>query len=209
MNCTILSSDKISDQDYLILMIKHHTVTINSSKYIMNNYNDDYMYNYCRRLIDVFSDEITLMTQLLKNIPNIQNERSCNYGNSQLSYKIQELYPTIFNNSKCEESYFGVSDVPLQVSELGNYQVFNNVNVVNNNSNNMNNELKLNKDEYIQYMIDQQYAAITLSQLVLQTTTEPRILVLAQGIILNQEKEIFAIATLKNCTQYNWKNPLY
>lgn len=208
MNCTILSSDKISDQNFLKLMIKHHTVTINISKYIMSTYNDDYMYNHCRRLIDVFTDEITLMTQLLKNIPNIQNEQSCNYGNNQISYKIQDLYPKIFNNLKCEESYFESSIIPLQVTDTGNYEVLNNIGY-SNTSNNINNEYNINKNEYIQYMIDQQNSAIILSKLVLQTTTEPRILILAQGIILNQEKEIFAIATLNNCSKYNWRNQLY
>jgi uncharacterized protein (DUF305 family) len=60
--------------------------------------------------------------------------------------------------------------------------------------------------EYVEHMINHHNSAIDLADLVLSSTNEPRILMLAQNIILNREKEAFLLVNLYNCIKYSWRD---
>ena len=216
MSCKILSNNKISDKDFLELMIKHHNVAINMSKIINVISTDDYILDYARRIIYNQTQEVNLMEHLLRSTPNIQNDNSCIMDKELLTNKIHELYPDIFLNAKCNDSHFndsqikdipfGVVNPPIQLKNNTNYASINNTANVNTEkfANTMDAAAMTDK-EYVDHMVNHHLSGVELAKLVLTSTTEPRILALAQNIILEQEKEMFLLRNLYNCVNYNWR----
>jgi len=51
MTCKVLTKDKISDQEFLELMIKHHNIAVKMSKIIQMNSQDDFILDYARKVI--------------------------------------------------------------------------------------------------------------------------------------------------------------
>ena len=84
-----------------------------------------------------------------------------------------------------------------------NYETIGNVN--NQNHNKMNHNLKLTEKEYVDHMVAHHKSGLDLAKLLLKSTKEPRLLLLAQTIILDQEKEMFQLNFLYNCIKYNWR----
>jgi uncharacterized protein (DUF305 family) len=204
MSCKILSKDSISDRDFLELMIKHHNVAIKMSQLIQMNSNDDYILNYARRVIYNQTMEVNLMERLLKTIPNVQNEKSCNCGNSLISTKVDELYPGIFSNAKCDNTHFeNFGNTPVQITDASNYELLNNIETFAEVK--MKDQHKLTDKEYVDHMLSHHKSGVELAKLVIKSTKEPKILMLAEDIVLSQEKEMFEIVHLYNCIKYTWR----
>ena len=119
----ILSNDKISDIEFLELLIKHHIILINKSQIVMMTSKDDFIIDFARRTIYNNTNDIMLMERLQKNIPNIQNEKLCNCENSVLSAKLNQLYPNIFDNIKYNESHVDIlKKSPIQLEEKSQFE---------------------------------------------------------------------------------------
>jgi uncharacterized protein (DUF305 family) len=208
MSCKILSKDKISDNEFLNLMIKHHNVAIKMSKLIQMNSYDDFILDYARKVIYNQSEEVILMERFLKSIPNIQSDKSCNCGNTLIGTKIEKLYPGIFSNAKCDNSHFeDLGNIPLQLRMESKYETINNQNNDNMDySHNKMNHNNLTEREYVDHMVAHHKSGVELAKLLVKSTKEPRLLLLAQTIILDQEKEMFQLNYLYNCIKYNWRN---
>ena len=191
MFCEKISQNYISDNDFLDLMIKHHNVAIKISKLILINSKDDVILSYARKVIYNQSNEVFLMEKLIKTIPNIQNFTDKNINNS-LSYNIDKIYPNIFSNYKCNNSHFE-NNIQLQFENVGKpketFTLLHN----------------FNDKQYVDHMVAHHKSGIELSKLVIKSTKEPKILMLAQNIILDQEKEMFELVNLYKCIQYNWR----
>lgn len=211
MSCKILANDKISDKDFLELMIKHHNIAVKMSQIIMMTSEDDFIIDFARRTIFNQSNEVTFMEKISeKNIPNMQNEKSCNCGNSVISAQIEKIYPNIFANLKCKEAHFhDFTTTPVQLLETSSFESFESTNMKSHESvhiaqSNIN-KVKMSDQEYINHMMDHHKSGIDLAKLVIKSTKEPKILHLAQTMIFDQEKELFMINNLYGCIKYNWR----
>jgi uncharacterized protein (DUF305 family) len=204
MSCKVLSKDKISDKEFLELMIKHHNIAIKMSKLIQMNSKDDFILDYARKVIFNQSEEVILMERFLKSVPNIQTEKTPNINYSLISAKIEKLYPGIFSNIKCDDSHFeDVGNEPLQLRTESKYETISSVN--NKKHKKMNHNNILTEEEYVDHMVAHHKSGVDLAKLLLKSTKEPRLLLLAQTIILDQEKEMFQLNYLYNCIKYNWR----
>jgi len=206
MSCETLSQSYISDNKFLELMIKHHNIAIKMSQLIQMNSSDDYILNYARRVIYNQTMEVKLMEKLLKTMPNVQNVKSNRCGNDLLSTKLSKLYPGVFTNLKCDNSHFeNIGSKPIQLNVEPIYELVEPEKQVEEfTENELNENHKMSNQEYIDHMVAHHNSGVELSKLVLKSTTEPKILALAQNIVLDQEKEMFEISYLYNCIKYNW-----
>lgn len=206
MSCKILSNDKISDKEFLELMIKHHNVAIKMSKLILMNSTDDFILDYARKLVFNQGEEVIFMERLLKSVPNIQNDKSDKCGNRLVSAQLDKLYPGIFSNIKCDNTHFeSFGNVPLQMRIESDFETVGNYQIETFAESKMNHGSKLTDTEYADHMISHHKSGIDLAKLLLKSTNEPRLLLLAQTIILDQEKEMFQLNYLHNCIKYNWR----
>lgn len=203
MSCKVLSKEKISDKEFLELMIKHHNIAIKMSKFIQMNSQDDFILDYARKVIYNQGEEVILMERFLKSIPNVQTEKSCNCANTLITTQIEKSYPGIFSNIKCDDSHFeDMGNVPLQLRMESEYETISNV---NHTDNKMKHNVILSEKEYVDHMVAHHKSGLDLAKLLLKSTKEPRLLILAQTIILDQEKEMFQLKNLYSCTKYNWR----
>lgn len=203
MSCKILEQDKISDKEFLELMIKHHNIAIKMSEMILLVTQDDIIHDFARKTIFNQSGEVHLMEKLLKDIPNIQNKKSCNCGNRIISAKFEELYPGIFSNIKCQEYHFEkFTNISLQLKDSQNFVYLENFLDVKDEKKE---EMKMTDEEYVNHMKEHHKSGVDLAKLVIKSTQEPKILNLAQNIIFEQEKEMFALSNLYKCVKYNWR----
>ena len=207
MSCKILSKDKITDKEFLELMIKHHAVAVKMSQIVMMTSPDDFIVDFARKTVYNQSNEINLMEKLSKNIPNMQNEKSCSCGNSVITSHIENTYPTIFANLKCKETHFdNFTTTPIQLSEAPLFEYVNTSSLESNHINLSDIEkLKMSDQEFINNMMEHHKSGIDLAKLVIRSTKEPKILIFAQTMLLDQEKELFMINNLYGCLKYNWR----
>ena len=231
MSCEILTNSKISDKDFLQVMIKHHIEAIDMSRLVLNTTENDNIQDYARRSIFNQENEIHLMERLSKNIPNLQGDKglkTCNCGNKILTNNIDYGYPNIFSNValSCNPDTFASLITPNS-----NYKLVDTNStptptttpyaaaIISTSTNEPTSTSMptfaptfaptymptLIDTDYINHMVSHHKTGIELSKLVMRTTTEPKILNLAQTIVLEQEKEMFILINLNNCTKYDWR----
>lgn len=207
MSCKILSNDKITDKEFLELMSKHHKVAVKMSQLVQMTSSDDFIIDFARRTVFNQSNEINLMEKLLVNIPNLQNEKSCNCGNSVISAQLEKAYPNIFSNLKCNETHFEhFTNTSVQLSEAPKFETIGNSQSQDKKFDlNAINTLKISDNEYITHMMEHHKSGIDLAKLAIKSTKEPKILMLAQTMILDQEKDIFMLKNLTGCLNNNWR----
>jgi hypothetical protein len=99
-----------------------------------------------------------------------------NTTNEPLMNNFKSDYPFIFQNLKCDESHFNI-----------NYH-------------------NMNDSEYVKHMIAHHNTALELSKLIIISTKNHQILVLAQIISLDQSKEIFELYFLEKSLNNHWRN---
>lgn len=208
MSCKILSNDKITDKEFLELMIKHHNVAVKMSQLVMMTSADDFIIDFARRTVFNQSNEVSLMEKLLVKMPNLQNEKSCNCGNSVISAQLEKAYPNIFTNLKCNEDHFEhFTNTPVQLSESPKFETIGHSAHAESKPGDSSeiSTHKISDQEYITHMMEHHKSGIDLAKLAVKSTKEPKILMLAQTIILDQEKEIFMLKNLTGCLNNNWR----
>lgn len=209
MSCKILSQDKISDNEFLEMMIKHHNVAIKMSQLVQMTSKDDFIIDFARRTIFNQSNEVNLMEKLKVQIPNMQNVQSCNCGNSVISAQLEKTYPNIFSNLKCNETHWEhFTNTPIQLGETPGFEIVSKQPLVESTNINLQNVMSksISDKDYVAHMVEHHKSGIDLAKLAVKSTKEPKILVLAQTMILDQEKEIFQIKNLYGCLKYNWRD---
>ena len=206
MSCKILSNDKITDKEFLELMIKHHNVAVKMSQLVMMTSKDDFIIDFARRTVFNQSNEVNLMEKLLVKIPNLQNEKSCSCGNSVISAQLEKIYPNIFTNLKCNENHFEqFTNTPVQLLEAPKFETVGKLTVESKKSNHEMFDGLSDKD-YVTHMMEHHKSGIDLAKLEIKSTKEPKLIVLAQTMIFDQEKELFMIGNLTGCLNNNWRN---
>jgi len=118
----------------------------------------------------------------MKSILNSNKKLKINTKNDNevLPNIFKIYYPNIFKNLTCDETHFNFHSH------------------------------KMSDSMYIKHMISHHNTAIELSKLIIRSTTNQQILVLAQIISLDQTKEIFYLSTLYKTIKANWNtNILY
>ena len=210
MSCKILSNDKITEKEFLELMIKHHNVAVKMSQLVMMTSVDDFIIDFARRTIFNQSNEVYLMEKLLVKMPNLQNEKSCSCGNSVISAQLEKLYPNIFANLKCNENHFEqFTNTPVQLSETSKFETIGHSAMDHKTMSEAkmpNHDAMISDKEYINHMMEHHKSGIDLAKLAIRSTKEPKILILAQTMILDQEKELFMIKNLTGCLNNNWRS---
>ena len=198
MSCNVLSKPKITNREYLELMIKHHKVAIRLSELVMFSSDNDFILDYARKNKSKFEDENVFMEKLLHSLPNSQNEAVCGCSRDVLSSNLQSTYPNLFKDvPKCSESDFAnVDKIKIKAYSYNNNGVCHN-NVLSIDS--------ITDCEYVTNMFYHYKSAIELSILLLKSTKEPKLFVIAQTVIADENKEMFALNYLKN-NLYNWKS---
>ena len=205
MSCKILSNDKITDKEFLELMIKHHNVAVKMSQLVMMTSADDFIIDFARKTIFNQSNEVYLMEKLLVKMPNLQNEKSCSCGNSVISTRLEKLYPNIFANLKCNEDHFEhFTNTPVQLSETPKFETIGHLSM--DQATMPHNDAMVSDKEYINHMMEHHKSGIDLAKLAIKSTKEPKLLMLAQTMILDQEKELFMIRNLTGCLNNNWRS---
>jgi len=197
MSCKILSQSKISNRNYIELMIKHHKIAIKLSEIILFSSDNDFILDYARRIKGKYGDENIFFEKLLKSLPNVQNQSHCGCNRSPVYVHLESIYPGIFNNVKCVDANF--NDVPkLDIkcsSKNNNGECHNTVITLE----------KISDCDYVENMFAHLKSAKDLSHLLLKSTNEPKLFVIAQTTISDVPKEMFKLNYLKN-NLYNWKN---
>ena len=215
MSCEILLNSKITDKDFIVVMIKHHMETVNMNRLVLNTSENDNILDYARRSIYNQENEIHLMERLSKNIPNLQSVKSCNCSNKILTNNINYGYPNIFSNIPCNQDTFAsllntnfnyklvdANATPTPTTTPYATDVVRSTFIPTSTPTSM---PILTDTDYITHMVAHHKIGIELSKLVMLSTSEPKILNLAQTIVLEQEREMFILVNLNNCTKYNWR----
>jgi uncharacterized protein (DUF305 family) len=179
MKCNILKKNIINDKDFLETMIIHHQVAIDMSKQINKSSNNDVILEKARSIIFNQTIEINYMKTLYNKNEDIVNTQ--NTQNKVLNNSFRSEYPSIFKNLKCDESHFNLSH------------------------HDMNDMTDL---QYVSHMISHHNTALELSKLIIMSTKNSKILILAQIINLSQSKEIFELYFLEKSLNHNWRNLL-
>lgn len=196
MSCNILSNNKISNKDFLETMIKHHNVAIKMNNLLLMTSSNDYLLDYARRNKARQEDEIIIMKRSLNTLPNIQNYTSASNERDLLSNGLNVGYSDLYADVKCENSDF-IEPSKLEV-------ILSSVNEHGVCVNNAISKENISDSEYVDHMISHHNSAVALSKLLIKSTNEPRLFVLAQTIVADQQKDMFELAFLKN-NLYNWK----
>ena len=162
----------------------------------LSSSNNDYILNYARKIKGRQEDELFIMNRSLVSMPNIQNDTSCGCERSITSDTLEFTYPKIFAVTKCNESNFDVAKpIDSQVISYNINGMCNNIVKVNETISDCN---------FVDNMFMHLKSAVELARILLRSTKEPRLFVLAQTIIADEMKEMFELTFLKN-NLYNWK----
>jgi uncharacterized protein (DUF305 family) len=196
MSCQVLSKDSITDKEYLELMIKHRNVAIRMDELVLFSSDNDYILDYARRSKARQEDEMLFMQTSLRTMPNIQSNTSCGCDRDVPSTPLDHAYPDLFDCHQCNEADF--SSPPNPKVEL-------NMNGSCSNTFALKPSDMISDSDYVKHMVSHNNTAVELSKLLLRSTKEPRLFVLAQTVIADQQKEMFELNYLQN-NLYNWKN---
>ncbi len=197
MSCAILNQPSISNRNYIELLIRHHKVAIKLSETVLFSSDNDFILDYARRIKAKYSDENVYLEKLLLSLPNAQNQSHCGCNRSPIYTNLEATYPGIFNNVRCVDSDF--NDVPkleIQCSSKNMGGVCHNTVITLE---------KITDCEYVTNMFSHMKSSVDLSKLLLKSTNEPKLFVIAQTIIADAPKEMFKLNYLKN-NLYNWKD---
>ena len=177
MKCDILKKNTINDKDFLKLMTVHHKAAVDMSKLISKTSKNDIILDFSRKIIFNQSKEIYLMNTLLNDSALLINNNKT--INKPLNNIFENHYPYVFKNLKCDESHF-------------NFNSHKNHN--------------MNDYEYVNHMISHHNTALLLSKLLIESTKNSQLLIIAQTINMDQSKEIFELYFLKKSLKNHWMN---
>lgn len=199
MSCQVLSKNSITDKEYLELMIKHHNVAIRINELALFSSDNDYILDYARRSKAREEDEMLFMQTSLRTMPNIQSNTACGCERDVPSSPLDHSYPDLFKCHQCNEADFNTPPNPkVDLNMTG-------VNGTCSNTFALKQTDMISDSDFVKQMISYHNTAVELSKLLIRSTKEPRLFVLAQTIIADQQKEMFELNYLQN-NLYNWKN---
>lgn len=205
MSCKALSNDKISNKDFLEMMIKHNNVSIRLSNTVLQSSDNDFILDYARRIKDRHSDQSHFMSKLLKSLPaaqmmpNAQMNISWGFERYIPASNLDVSCPSVFGKvAACNDSDF---------DDVSPYAPGNTLTMETKEGcvNNIVPKETIADCDYVTHMFSHHNSAIMLAKLLLKSTKEPRMFVLGQTIVEDQNKEMFELNYLKN-NLYNWKN---
>jgi uncharacterized protein (DUF305 family) len=199
MSCQVLSKNSIDDKEYLEMMIKHHKVAIRLNEMALYSSDNDYILDYARRSKARQEDKIVFMETSLKTLPNIQGNNSCGCERDIIDTPFEYAYPGLFNSLKCNDKDFMEPAKPKLDLNMNNQDGYCS------NTFSLNPVDRISDNDYVKHMVSHHNSAVQLSKLLVRSTKEPRLFVLAQTIISDQNKEMFELNYLQN-NIYNWKN---
>lgn len=170
---------KLTDDEYIQHMIKHHEVAVYMSENHLYNTKNPKILELLRNVIVLQKYEINLMkdSKIMNNTnPELNDEMSNKNLEMDKSYHYSrgdftEPNTPEISNTFCDPSFFEMSHKKLH---------------------------HMTDDMYIQHMIPHHQVAIDMSKRILKTTTNDFIIDLSYKIIYNQQLEITKLHYLLN-----------
>lgn len=184
-----ICQDNLTDIEYLKHMIPHHQVAVDISLMLQKVTKSVKMQEILRKLIWVQNYEITLMKDLLNNLPD--NITSSINNNIYMQNESDFIKPNTLGltNTYCDPNFF---DPKSHMKHLMH--------------------MKLNDIMYIEHMIPHHQVAVDMSKILIKNTANDIMLYLAYRIIQSHQEEIVLLSdflnSLKN-NNYDYKSELY
>lgn len=184
-----ICQDNLNDIEYLKHMIPHHQVAIDISLMLQKVTKSVKMQEILRKLIWVQNYEITLMKDLLNNLPD--NITSSINNNIYMQNESDFIKPNTLGltNTYCDPNFF---DPKSHMKHLMH--------------------MKLNDIMYIEHMIPHHQVAVDMSKILIKNTSNDIMLYLAYRIIQSQQEEIVLLSDFLNSlnknNNYDYKSEL-
>ena len=160
-------NDFLTNKDYLVHMIPHHQVAIDMCNLMIPISESKTMQNMYRKIIFNQTIEISLMENVLKNIPKISNEYNTLYRDSNFKTSLSLNNMSKPKNYYCDPLFFEP----------------------NNHSAHMN-HMKHTDKSFLEHMIPHHQVAIVMSERLLKHTNNTHMLRICYEIITAQRYEI-------------------
>lgn len=184
-----ICQDNLTDIEYLKHMIPHHQVAVDISLMLQKVTKSVKMQEILRKLIWVQNYEITLMKDLLNNLPD--NITSSINNNIYMQNESDFIKPNTLGltNTYCDPNFF---DPKSHMKHLMH--------------------MKLNDIMYIEHMIPHHQVAVDMSKILIKNTSNDIMLYLAYRIIQSQQEEIVLLSDFLNSlnknNNYDYKSEL-
>ena len=184
-----ICQDNLTDVEYLKHMIPHHQVAVDISLMLQKVTKSVKMQEILRKLIWVQNYEITLMKDLLNNLPD--NITSSINNNIYMQNESDFIKPNTLGltNTYCDPNFF---DPKSHMKHLMH--------------------MKLNDIMYIEHMIPHHQVAVDMSKILIKNTANDIMLYLAYRIIQSQQEEIVLLSDFLNSlnknNDYDYKSEL-
>lgn len=183
-----ICQDNLTDIEYLKHMIPHHQVAVDISLMLQKVTKSVKMQEILRKLVWVQNYEITLMKDLLNNLPD--NITSSINNNIYMQNESDFIKPNTLGltNTYCDPNFFDPKNHMKHLMHM-----------------------KLNDIMYIEHMIPHHQVAVDMSKILIKNTSNDIMLYLAYRIIQSQQEEIVLLSdflnSLKN-NNYDYKSEL-
>ena len=184
-----ICQDNLTDIEYLKHMIPHHQVAVDISLMLQKITKSVKMQEILRKLVWVQNYEITLMKDLLNNLPD--NITSSINNNIYMQNESDFIKPNTLGltNTYCDPNFF---DPKSHMKHLMH--------------------MKLNDIMYIEHMIPHHQVAVDMSKILIKNTANDIMLYLAYRIIQSQQEEIVLLSDFLNSlnknNDYDYKSEL-
>ena len=184
-----ICQDNLTDVEYLKHMIPHHQVAVDISLMLQKITKSVKMQEILRKLVWVQNYEITLMKDLLNNLPD--NITSSINNNIYMQNESDFIKPNTLGltNTYCDPNFF---DPKSHMKHLMH--------------------MKLNDIMYIEHMIPHHQVAVDMSKILIKNTSNDIMLYLAYRIIQSQQEEIVLLSDFLNSlnknNNYDYKSEL-
>ena len=183
-----ICQDNLTDIEYLKHMIPHNQVAVDISLMLQKITKSVKMQEILRKLVWVQNYEITLMKDLLNNLPD--NITSSINNNIYMQNESDFIKPNTLGltNTYCDPNFFDPKNHMKHLMHM-----------------------KLNDIMYIEHMIPHHQVAVDMSKILIKNTSNDIMLYLAYRIIQSQQEEIVLLSdflnSLKN-NNYDYKSEL-
>ena len=184
-----ICQDNLTDVEYLKHMIPHHQVAVDISLMLQKITKSVKMQEILRKLVWVQNYEITLMKDLLNNLPD--NITSSINNNIYMQNESDFIKPNTLGltNTYCDPNFFDPKNHMKHLMHM-----------------------KLNDIMYIEHMIPHHQVAVDMSKILIKNTSNDIMLYLAYRIIQSQQEEIVLLSDFLNSlnknNNYDYKSEL-
>ena len=175
-----ICQDNLTDIEYLKHMIPHHQVAVDISLMLQKITKSVKMQEILRKLVWVQNYEITLMKDLLNNLPD--NITSSINNNIYMQNESDFIKPNTLGltNTYCDPNFFDPKNHMKHLMHM-----------------------KLNDIMYIEHMIPHHQVAVDMSKILIKNTSNDIMLYLAYRIIQSQQEEIVLLSDFLNSLKNN------